>query len=183
MTQPLTPAEYVRCLADLESGPEADAADWQRRLGVRPDGDPGPQTYAAAHRAGEHAFGLRVDRTTLRLPPAQFMGGTWPKDLLVYHHTAGGSAASSLASWVATPTRVGTAYLVERDGTVYEVFDPAASAGHLGLGGRQETRSIGIEICNWGWLHKVGAAWRAWPRSKAGQPTVTIDDANVVIDI
>lgn len=177
MPQPLTPAGYVACLAALRDGQGAKA--WQTRLGVVADGKPGPLTMAAAHRAGERAFGLTVDRTTLRLPPAQFMGGNWPKDLLVYHHTAGGSAASSLASWIATPTRVGTAYFVERDGKVFEVFDPAASCGHLGLGGRQETRSIGIELCNWGWLHKVGTGWRAWPRTKAGQPTVTVEDSKV----
>ena len=47
------------------------------------------------------------------------------------------------------PARIATAYLVDTDGAIYEVFDPAFWAFHLGLQGtkgKHDKRSIGIEI-------------------------------------
>ena len=49
------------------------------------------------------------------------------------------------------PNRIATAYIVERDGTIFEVFDPRHWAFHLGLKGSQgqvDRRSIGIEIAS-----------------------------------
>ncbi len=45
------------------------------------------------------------------------------------HHTAGGSARSTFNYWNGNATRIATAYIVERDGTIFEVFDPR----HLNL--------------------------------------------------
>jgi N-acetyl-anhydromuramyl-L-alanine amidase AmpD len=65
--------------------------------------------------------------------------------------------------------RVATAYLVDLDGHIYEVFDPAHWACHLGVaaahnpGYRQDKRSIGIEIVNWGGLSFDGKQLNAWP--------------------
>jgi N-acetyl-anhydromuramyl-L-alanine amidase AmpD len=48
---------------------------------------------------------------------------------------------------------------VERDGTIFEVFDPRFWAFHLGLagtGGSAERRSIGIEMASEGRLEERG---------------------------
>ncbi len=99
--------------------------------------------------------GLAIDRSR-RLPADQFVGEKQAKDLIVLHFTAGGSVDGAYQSWLSTQERVATAYLVDMEGHIYEVFDPACWACHLGVaaahnpGYRQDRRSIGIEIVNWG---------------------------------
>lgn len=148
----------------------------QRWLGVPDDGKPGDITWAAwehetgmkrpgevAHgadaAAGEVAHGLTVDRS-LRLPADQYLpDASAPKNLIVLHHTAGGSAKSTFDWWRTTPERIGTAYIVARDGRVHEVFDPRAWAFHLGIkgtGGAVDRRSVGIEIASEGGLTESG---------------------------
>lgn len=97
----------------------------------------------------------------LALPPDQYHAEAQSKSLVVLHHTVGGSAKSSRDWWASDPRRIGTAYLVERDGTVYEVFPPEAWAFHLGCSDvGLERRSIGIELCSEGGLEvRAGHAW------------------------
>lgn len=71
--------------------------------------------------------------TDLRLPVDQYFNETPKKDLIVLHHTVGGSAKSTFDYWRTDPEHIGTAYIVERDGTIYEVFSPECWAYHLGL--------------------------------------------------
>ncbi|MBY0372529.1 MAG: N-acetylmuramoyl-L-alanine amidase [Bryobacteraceae bacterium] len=101
---------------------------------------------------------LVIDRTKLRLKPINYRNEVTAKDLIVLHFTAGQSAASAYWAWTAIPDRIATAYLVDLDGKVYETFDPARWAHHLGVAGPvnanflQDRRSIGIEIVNVGGL-------------------------------
>ena len=101
---------------------------------------------------------LQIDRKTYRLTLEQYMPEPQKKDLIVLHFTAGTSASGAFASWT-TPIkgkqqRVATAYVVDLDGTVYEMFPPEAWAYHLGLTAAEnpywvnDRRSIGIEIVN-----------------------------------
>jgi N-acetyl-anhydromuramyl-L-alanine amidase AmpD len=91
-----------------------------------------------------------------RLPADQFYQESYPKKQIYIHHTVGGSAVSSINYWIQQPEKVGTAYLIDRDGTIYEVFDPRYWAHHLGLKHRRNTelnqRSIGIELASEGAL-------------------------------
>ncbi len=91
---------------------------------------------------------------TLRLADGQYLKSRRMKSLVVLHHTAGGSAKSTFKWWnKGDPRRVGTAYLIERDGTIYQVFDDWFWAWHLGVKDDEiEKRSIGIELCSWGGL-------------------------------
>ncbi len=90
---------------------------------------------------------------SLTLADDQYYTTTGAKDLIVLHHTVGGSAVSSFDWWVSDPRRIATAYLVERDGTIYEVFPPECWAYHLGCkDGALERRSVGIELCSEGGL-------------------------------
>lgn len=74
------------------------------------------------------------------------------KDLIVLHHTVGGSARSTIEYWQTKKNRIATAFLVERDGSVLEAFPASAWAFHVGVPGEPELekRSIGIEIANEG---------------------------------
>lgn len=98
-----------------------------------------------------------IDRS-LRFPASQFFQESYPKWQIYVHHTVGGSAESSFNYWMKKPDRVGTAYLIDRDGTIFEVFDPRYWCHHLGLTHKRNTelnqRSIGIEIASEGALQK-----------------------------
>ncbi len=92
---------------------------------------------------------------TVRLEAKDYIPTETKKDLIVLHHTVGGTALSTINYWKTDPNRIATAYIVERDGVVYEVFDPKYWAFHLGLkgsGGAVDKRSIGIEIASEGGL-------------------------------
>lgn len=111
---------------------------------------------------------LMVNRTALRLPMGQFFSERHQKSLIVLHFTAGSSAASAFNSWAGDQRRVAAPYIVDRDGTVFEVFDPACWAYALGLNHPQATpterRAIQIEIANVGPLKRRGDDLYWWPK-------------------
>jgi N-acetyl-anhydromuramyl-L-alanine amidase AmpD len=100
---------------------------------------------------------VRIDRS-LRLPESQYFPGAQRKTGIAIHHTVGGTAESTFRWWRAKQSHVGTAYIVERDGTVFEVFDPAGWSYQFGLDWdpiariRFEKRFIGIELASEGGL-------------------------------
>jgi N-acetyl-anhydromuramyl-L-alanine amidase AmpD len=89
----------------------------------------------------------------------------------VLHHTVGGSALSSIRWWRDDPRVVGTAYIIERDGTVYETFPPQCWAWHIGIkDARIEQRSIGIELASEGGLiEQDGKLWAFAGPSQGGK--------------
>ena len=96
---------------------------------------------------------------SLGLPPDEFFPVHHAKTGICLHHTVGGTAASSIHHWKTDGAHVGTAYMVGRDGTVFEIFDPEAWAFQFGLRGWPdaerfafERRFIGIEIASEGGL-------------------------------
>lgn len=129
---------------------------------------------------------LQIDRKTLLLPPSQYYAVETKKDLLILHFTAGATARSAVETWRSTPEHVATAYVVDLDGTVYEVFPPSCWAYHLGIKGGtvHERRSIGIEIVNVGPLERSsqnGGALNWWPKSWSLQ-YCAIDDSTQYIE-
>ncbi|MEO5357218.1 MAG: N-acetylmuramoyl-L-alanine amidase [Nitrospirae bacterium YQR-1] len=92
---------------------------------------------------------------TLRLQDKEYIKTETKKDLIVVHHTVGATAKSTIEYWATDPQRIGTAYVIERDGEIFEVFDSKYWAYHLGLensGGLVDKRSIGIELASEGGL-------------------------------
>lgn len=102
-------------------------------------------------------------------------------DWVVIHYTASGSG-SGVLSWFKNPTaRVSAHYVLDRDGTIYQVVKDEDTAWHAGLAARSglsdeenekrqdrnsklypNYRSIGIEVVNWGLLRKDGDKYFNW---------------------
>ena len=98
-----------------------------------------------------------INRKRFVLPAKEYFPEVAEKDLIVLHYTAGRSAKSDYDTWMKNPVQIATAYVIDPDGTIYELFDPSHWAWHLGAGGkRQNRRSIAIELANVGPL-KVDA--------------------------
>ncbi|MEL6254451.1 MAG: N-acetylmuramoyl-L-alanine amidase [Bacteroidota bacterium] len=101
------------------------------------------------------------------------------KDKIVLHFTAG-KLPGDMRSLTTKGRHISTAFLIGRDGTIYKLF---ASSGHwsyhLGRGAvggntHQSSRSIGIELSNWGPLKKSGdtiTTWRGVDFAKVTQTT------------
>jgi len=98
-----------------------------------------------------------IDRTRMSLSPSEFVPEITPKDLIVLHFTAGTTARSAFDTWRNDPRRIATSYIVDLDGSIYEVFPASSWASHLGVSSPQsiqDRRSIGIEIANVGPLQR-----------------------------
>lgn len=99
---------------------------------------------------------------TKKLQSTQYYATTEEKKQIFWHHTAGTTADGAISWWNQTPERVGTAYVIDRDGTIFELFNPSAWAYHLGVYAKDggdihdldEKQSIGIEIVSAGILHQ-----------------------------
>ena len=95
---------------------------------------------------------------------SQYMNVETNKTQIVLHHTVSGDNPKGVAEyWEGTPDRVGTAMIISKDGTPYQIFSSKFWAGHLGLKKATfdslglsplplDKTSIGIELCNWGGL-------------------------------
>jgi hypothetical protein len=100
---------------------------------------------------------VHVDRN-LRLPESQYFAERERKTGIAIHHTVCGAAKTTVELWAADAQHVATAYVIERDGTIFETFDPEHWAYHLGVRWPQplrtafEKRFIGIEIASEGGL-------------------------------
>jgi hypothetical protein len=110
---------------------------------------------------------IQIDKS-LRLPDGEFFDTHEEKSGICVHHTVGGSARSTFNWWMqdrnsrGNQLKVGTAYIIGRDGKVYEVFAPAAWAYQFGLKWstakklKFEKRYIGIELASEGALIEDG---------------------------
>ncbi len=109
---------------------------------------------------------LPIDRS-LRLPDDQYVMEETPKSAVYLHHTVGGSARSTFNWWLDDPRRIATPYIIARDGTIYEVFDPKYWAWHLGIkDSNEERRTIGIELASEGGLIRRGQYLYAFDGAK-----------------
>jgi N-acetyl-anhydromuramyl-L-alanine amidase AmpD len=118
---------------------------------------------------------MNVDGS-LHLPDDQVFPTECEKTGIALHHTVGGTAKSTYEYWLSKRDMVGTAFIVERDGTIFEVFDRRFWAWQFGLGWSEgqrvpfEKRFIGIEIASEGGLKEVDGALYCYdsvsPRTK-----------------
>jgi N-acetyl-anhydromuramyl-L-alanine amidase AmpD len=116
---------------------------------------------------------------------SQYIKTAQTKIQVVLHHTVSSpnNAASVAKYWEGTPDRVGTAIILEADGTPYQIFNSEYWAGHIGL--KKETfdklglkplkldqTSIGIEICNWGGLTYKNGKYYNYYQTEVKNPDI-----------
>ncbi|MBI4500782.1 MAG: N-acetylmuramoyl-L-alanine amidase [Gemmatimonadetes bacterium] len=106
---------------------------------------------------------VSVNRS-LRLPAGEYFPEPQRKSGIAIHHTVCRGARAAFDWWRTdkapdgSTNHVATAYLIDRDGTVFELFDPEAWAWQFGLAWPDpartdfEKRFIGIEIASEGAL-------------------------------
>jgi N-acetyl-anhydromuramyl-L-alanine amidase AmpD len=104
-------------------------------------------------------------------PEDQYYPIETKKTQLVLHHTVSGkNIQGDLNTWLGDTIRVGTHFIIDRDGTPYQLFSSKYWIHHLGVTkdilvkfGFSDVQSrniilnqnsIGFEIDNWGWLDK-----------------------------
>jgi N-acetyl-anhydromuramyl-L-alanine amidase AmpD len=110
------------------------------------------------------------------IPKGQYFEEEVQKTNIVLHHTVSSTAQSALKWWAIDPVRIATAYIIDKDGKVYEAFPPKYWAHHLGLKEDRNKvlnqRSIGIELVNEGLLHyqpaNGGYKWFVTPQKPLG---------------
>lgn len=90
------------------------------------------------------------------LPKGQYIEVESPKKTIVLHHTAGGSADSSIAGWIKDLSPVATPVVIDRDGTIVQCYPSKYWAYSLGVATANytqlEKQSIPIEIASYGYL-------------------------------
>jgi N-acetyl-anhydromuramyl-L-alanine amidase AmpD len=104
---------------------------------------------------------LRPELQIIQRPCSNYLRSETFKDLLVLHYTGGGTLAGAEAA-LSSSNNVNVAYMVDRDGTVYQYFDERYWAYHTGTGKSDAKRSIGIEVVNWGHLARKGDRLVTW---------------------
>lgn len=89
---------------------------------------------------------------------SQYYREVFDKRQIVLHHTSGGNINGTLNWWLNDNKHIGTAIIIDRDGSIHQVFSTKYWSHHLGIRNSDNTKlnkqSIGIEICNWGGLTK-----------------------------
>ena len=113
-------------------------------------------------------IGMNVN-TKHRLPEGKFFAEQDPKNMIMLHFTAGSTTEGAFNEWMTQKIQIGVPYILDLDGTVYEIFDPKCWAYHLGVTGpkaqnhKHDKRSVPIEVVNFGPLKLVNDVLYAWP--------------------
>lgn len=88
------------------------------------------------------------------------------KDQIVLHHTVSGNSAQAVVDyWKKQPKLIGTPYLIDRQGVIYQLFDDRYWAGHVGdtvkdmqvynlIPRNCSKNSLGVELLSMGGLRK-----------------------------
>lgn len=126
------------------------------------------------------------DITLHKLPQNQFVPTAYTKHQIYVHHTASSADPYGVFKyWAMTQERVSTAFVIAgtpttakkwKDGEIIQCFNSKYGGWHLGLkakhlvkGGKTSTwlnmNSIGIEICNWGFLSYVNGQFLSYTKA------------------
>lgn len=95
--------------------------------------------------------------TQLPLPVSQYYRTAYTKKQIVLHGTNSDSSPKEIVSyWHSNPEKFGAAFLIDRDGTIYQTFESHYWIHHIGLRGENflslDQHSIAIDLCNLGSL-------------------------------
>lgn len=122
-----------------------------------------------------------IDNTTYRLPSNQYVVEPVDKTGIVLHHTVSRNVDSVFDWWVEKGNRkvlrVGTAYVIDTNGTIFEFFPEICWAWHLGRGNGtlNEMRTIGIELVSEGPLEMIGGDFYSVLGNRLHNPECAVD--------
>lgn len=90
-------------------------------------------------------------------PEMQYFKEEFKKQIIVLHHTASGPGSQGdIGSWASTPEHVATSHIINRNGSVVQLYNSKYWAHHIGCTHPNNKKlnqiSIGIEIDSWGIL-------------------------------
>jgi N-acetyl-anhydromuramyl-L-alanine amidase AmpD len=108
-------------------------------------------------------------------PLSQYFADNFPKRRICLHHTVGSTADGAISWWRKQREKVGTAYVIDKDGTVHEVFNDQFYAYQFGLSNcarrmEFEQSTIGIELVNEGYLFYASNRYRTeWNATYKGE--------------
>ena len=118
---------------------------------------------------------LVIDRR--HMPDREYIKTETKKEYIFLHHTAGwDNPYNVIHGWTAdTRGRIGTQYVIggqnvtnvshKYDGVIVEAFPKEYYAYHLGIGATyMHSRSVGIELCNFGYLTKEGTKFYTYTK-------------------
>lgn len=121
----------------------------------------------------------------VRLKETQYFPEESVKTQIYLHHTAGSGNAEAVSRyWNGTSDRIATAFVVGSDGTIVQCFSSKHWAWHLGIDQKEfklvkqpytnlNKTSVGIEVCNWGYLTEKGGNFYTYVGTKVPASMVT----------
>jgi hypothetical protein len=151
---------------------------WQHNNNLEDDGIVGPLTWDEMGIATTddvdkvYTTSNNLEIEPYYLPTGEFKPGPTKKEYIFLHHTAGWHNPYNTIDGWGRDNRgsIGTEFVIggpsikndEKiyDGKVLQAFEKENYAWHLGRNGSQymHTHSVGIEVCNFGWV-KENKAW------------------------
>ena len=124
----------------------------------------------------------------VRLKDSQFFAEESAKNQIYLHHTAGNGNAEAVSRyWNGTSDRVATAFVVGQDGLIVQCFSSKHWAWHLGISKAEfkgqgakyqnlDKASVGIEVCNWGYLKEKDGKFYNYVNTRVPESMVTTLD-------
>ena len=124
----------------------------------------------------------------VRLKESQYFAEESGKTQIYLHHTAGNGNAEAVSRyWNGTSDRVATAFVVGQDGLIVQCFSSKHWAWHLGISKAEfkgqgakyqnlDKASVGIEVCNWGYLKEKDGKFYNYVNARVPESMVTTLD-------
>jgi N-acetyl-anhydromuramyl-L-alanine amidase AmpD len=121
----------------------------------------------------------------VRLKESQYFAEESAKTQIYLHHTAGNGNAEAVSRyWNGTSDRVATAFVVGQDGLIVQCFSSKHWAWHLGISKAEfkgqgakyqnlDKASVGIEVCNWGYLKEKDGKFYNYVNTRVPDSMVT----------
>ena len=121
----------------------------------------------------------------VRLKESQYFAEESAKTQIYLHHTAGNGNAEAVSRyWNGTSDRVATAFVVGQDGLIVQCFSSKHWAWHLGISKAEfkgqgakyqnlDKDSVGIEVCNWGYLKEKDGKFYNYVNTRVPDSMVT----------